>query len=365
MARRRGLVRGGVVAAAVAVALVGVPAQAQAPAFQEYSLTAGSNPAELTVGPDGNIWSPEVFGNKIAEVTPSGAVTEFPFDAGDVARAHGTPYPFGITSAAGLLWISERGVALRTGLFSIRAMTTNGTFRLSVPLVDQPIWLTKGPDGNVWFSEQDTTGHLPGAIGRLTPDGHVKQYALSGRGQPFDLTTGPDGAIWFAELGKIGRVTMHGKLTEFTLPKCPAGGKVPKRGAFYITAGPDGNLWFSDPQPCFPGENLGNTIGRISTSGVFLGDLAIPTPDSFPEGLTSAGGQIWFDEFCGNKVGSVTVNGAFQEFTIPSATPPAFLCTANTSGPQQIISRPTSDGSLDLWFTESATAKIGRLTASG
>jgi virginiamycin B lyase len=43
---------------------------------------------------------------------------------------------------------------------------------------------------------------------------------------PAGITTGPDGALWFTELvGKIGRITITGVITEFPMatgPRLPA-----------------------------------------------------------------------------------------------------------------------------------------------
>ena len=363
MSRRRLLRASAAILAGLAGALAAVQAAAAAPVFAEYPLTAGSNPAQLTVGPDGNIWSPEVLSSKIARVTPGGAVTEFPLSAADMRVTHGTPFPFGIASAGGLLWFGQRGVNVRTGLFTIHSMTTSGNFKRVITLTREPIWMTTGRDGNVWISEQNPNGNGPGAIGRLTPQGQLAEYQLSEKHQPTDLTTGPDGNIWFGERGAVGRVTPRGVLTEFALPPCPAGGKTPIRLANYLTAGPDGNIWFTDAFPCFPGENLGNSIGRIATDGTYVGDLFIPTPDSFPDGIASGGGKVWFTEYCGNKIGSVTTAGVFHEYPIPSAAPPGFLCTNDTSNPQALINgHDGTGGSLRLWFTESNTAKIASLT---
>jgi virginiamycin B lyase len=65
------------------------------------------------------------------------------------------------------------------------------------------------------------------------------------------ITTGPDGALWFTEFAdnKIGRITMQGGITEFSLP---ASGEAPKN----ITAGPGGTLWFT--------ESASNQIGRLT-----------------------------------------------------------------------------------------------------
>jgi virginiamycin B lyase len=56
----------------------------------------------------------------------------------------------------------------------------------------------------------------------------------------FDLTAGPDGNVWFTDIqtSSIGRITPTGVVTEFPLP-------APDSGPFMIATGPDGNLWFT------------------------------------------------------------------------------------------------------------------------
>ena len=93
---------------------------------------------------------------------------------------------------------------------------------------------------------------------------------LTANSSPNDITAGPaaDGALWFteAQANKIGRVTISGTPTEFTIP-------TPDSAPFNITTGPDGALWFT--------EFFGNKIGRITTSGMIT-EFSIPTAMSFP-----------------------------------------------------------------------------------
>src|SRR5262245_66477187 len=62
---------------------------------------------------------------------------------------------------------------------------------------------------------------------------------------PFGITRGPDGNLWFTEslAGRIGRITPAGVVTEFSAGITP--GSQPAE----ITAGPDGNPWFTEPTP--------------------------------------------------------------------------------------------------------------------
>src|SRR5581483_4836356 len=100
-----------------------------------------------------------------------------------------------------------------------------------------------GPDGNVWFTEQQ------GKIGKATPAGVIKEFSVpTGGSQPTALAVGPDGALWFTEQGsnKIGRITTAGTITEINAAGNPG----------IIALGSDGNLWFT--------ELTGNNIARIN-----------------------------------------------------------------------------------------------------
>ena len=67
-----------------------------------------------------------------------------------------------------------------------------------------PEGITKGPDGNLWFTEYNAN-----RIGRITPSGSFTDYPIPTSGsQPLGITAGPDGNLWFTEdnTNKIGRI---------------------------------------------------------------------------------------------------------------------------------------------------------------
>jgi hypothetical protein len=98
-------------------------------------------------------------------------------------------------------------------------------------------------------------------------------------------------------------------------------------------------------------ENLGNKIGRITTSGI-LTEYPVPTPNSVPDGIASGpDGALWFTEHDVDKIGRITTAGVITEYAIASST-----------GPTSITALP--DGAL--WFTlESGRNGLGRITTSG
>src|ERR1700731_3351423 len=100
----------------------------------------------------------------------------------------------------------------------------------------------------------------------------VTEFAIpTANSDPIGITAGPDGALWFAEeniSNKIGRITTAGVITEFSPPTANVSGG--------IAAGPDGALWFTEF----------NKIGRITTAGVIT-EFAIPTVTAFAQGITA------------------------------------------------------------------------------
>ncbi|MEP6767480.1 MAG: hypothetical protein ABJC61_02335, partial [Acidobacteriota bacterium] len=90
---------------------------ATAQAIIEFPLPAGSSPAGITAGPDGNMWFVEEHGDRVGRIATSGAIAEF-------SLGNSRSFARGITA---------------------------------------------GPDGALWFTE------LPGRIGRVTPSGAVTE----------------------------------------------------------------------------------------------------------------------------------------------------------------------------------------------
>src|SRR5690242_9029281 len=71
-----------------------------------------------------------------------------------------------------------------------------------------------------------------------TPIGTVTNFPHTGISSPGAIAAGPDGNLWFTNDDSIGRITPAGVVSTFTDPSIgsPSG----------IAAGPDGNLWFTN-----------------------------------------------------------------------------------------------------------------------
>jgi streptogramin lyase len=240
--------------------------------------------------------------------------------------------------------------ALATGIAAAAAMLVVlvGVGPAASPGRAQLLGIAAGPDGNVWFTLGDASTAGRARIGRITPGGAVREFALSPDSDPHGITAGPDGNLWFADRGlpgRIGRITPNGAVTEFPVPMAavrPDG----------ITSGPDGNLWFTafDPDPR-PGRSV-SLIGRITTVGEIT-EFPVPTGDGAPECIVGGrDGDLWFTEYSAHRIGRMATSGTVTEFPVPTAATPV---------PGGIAEGP--DG--DLWFTDPGAGRIGRLGPDG
>ncbi len=192
---------------------------------------AASLPQGIAIGRDRGAWFTEECGNKIARLDPyDGGIVEFP-----------------------------------------------------VPIRDShPLGIVAGPDGALWFTQRFS------AIGRITTDGQITEYALDPAASAQRITVGRDRALWLTELGtsRIGRITT-GKLTEF-----PVAG----RAGPGITTGPDGAVWFT--------QFAANTSSRMDLTGTVTNTYAIPTPASGTLQITAGPHRtLRFGEAAINKLG--------------------------------------------------------------
>lgn len=287
----------------------------------EYPVpTASAGPQGIAAGPDGNLWFTELWGDNVAKITTSGAITEYALPK--------NTQPEGITAGPdGNMWFAE--------FFSgpIGRITPSGTIT-TFPIVPSgnsyPVAITTGADGNLWIAQANAL-----AIAMMTPTGATSYYELPPPYyMAYDVAAGPDGNVWFTESqgDVVGKVTPTGLVTVYPVPTASAAPN-------YISAGGDGNLWFT--------ESAANKIGKVTPAGTFT-EYPIPTASSSPQGIAQGPtGDLWFTESRGNKIGEITLGGTITEYPIPTAS----------AIPLEITKGP--DG--DMWFTESGANKIGKI----
>jgi streptogramin lyase len=277
------------------------------------------------------VWFAENTIAGIGRITTSGLITEFTSGL--------THAPRSITKGPdGNLWFTEPSggivgrLASQGGSWAAPVVT-----EYSVGAGSSPMGITAGSDGNVWFTDNGATP----AIGRITPQGVVTEYSigLTVGANPEDIAKGDEGSLWFTENrpnGAIGRITTAGVITEFT-----GATGTPEN----ITRGSEESLWFTS------GGNAGG-IGRIDSDGTIKMFSSGLTPNQSPTDIvTGSNGWLYFTESGGTgALGSITRHGTITEYTT-GLTP--------SSAPTGIA--PGADG--NIWFTENANpGRLGQLT---
>jgi streptogramin lyase len=134
-----------------------------APPFSDQHL-----PAWDAAGPDGRVWFTELSRtyHDVGAVSSDGTVTLYPLP--------GSPSNTGsvTTGIDGRIWVTEPDAN------RITLLNPDGSFFKSIPVHQEPMGITIGPDGNMWF-----TNALSGEIGRV-------QTAKPGVGYVLDVAPG-------------------------------------------------------------------------------------------------------------------------------------------------------------------------------
>jgi streptogramin lyase len=334
----------GLVGVALAVLVTAATASAAAPVGHLTTFSAGlsatSYPSAITAGPDGNLWFLDNGDHiEIGQVTPAGRITEFPVRVGTGGELESIA-----AGPDGDLWFTSNT--------AIGRLTPSGHVSQFAEDFDfgVPGGLALGPDGNVWFTLFDSDPNS--SVVRITPDGVITRFSsgLPSGSNPVSIAQGADGNMWFVDNTQadptIGRITPSGVITEF-----PALGH--GRRPLEIAAGPDGNLWFTDV-----GRRA--AVGRITPSGhVTEFSKGLQPADNSNLQYIAAGpdGNVWFtdDGALGDEIGRITPSGQIVEFPLGPLT---------KVGPSGIVAGP--DG--NVWFATTDThfsGEIGRIGTHG
>jgi virginiamycin B lyase len=267
----------------------------------------------IAVDAEGNLWFTDVGNNRIGEATPSpaaactlsGSIREYAVPAGVVLgqTSGGNPQ----TAADSIVALGADVFFTEPGSNSIGEMTSTGSYVATLPrggqpaLYGDPYGITKGPDGNLWFTEMGA-----GGFGRLNPaSGMITQYqppSISGSAQSWSIVDGPDGNLWFTYGAGSPKAGVGCLSTAGTIAQYPA----PTQGANPdgIAVGTDGAIWFAElttgkiarlyPATCAAGHATGGPppapvrpsapVRPCSTAQLHLGSVRI---------LGAAGHIIW------------------------------------------------------------------------
>lgn len=254
-----------------AVALATISPRAAAGTFARVvacpgNLEHGANlQAGIITGPDRNIWG--VFQNNAPLGTTGSDYLSIKTD-GTIVFQHDLPagcpqFYANPYMATGLAEGADRAVYVVAGSPCAGVNVpgaSSAVIRIdaagnvtNVFLVPDATRIAAGPDGNLWVTQNGTTN----SIARVTPTGTVTEFPIpTPNAQPLGITEGNDGAIWFTEnnAAKIGRITTAGVMTEYPTPTTGSGpyGIASLPGA---CAPGHGLIWFT--------EANANKIGKI------------------------------------------------------------------------------------------------------
>jgi virginiamycin B lyase len=290
------------------------------PELFRYSIVqfaSGTRPGFLIRGADGDLYFAEEGKDSIGQFDPkTGRSRTYP------APRRFSPIVVMANGPDGEVWFSD-------GIGTIYSIATNGFItEYAMPHHRGIAGLTTGPDRDLWLTEG-----VDDRIARFDPrrDSFVEFVLPHPNSGPCKIVTGSDGAMWFTELGggRIGRITLDGRITEYALPDRRA-------EPFMIVSGPDGALWFAE-------YNAG-MIGRMATDGR-LTEYRTSSPATEPMHLSfDSKDALWFTEVGGNALGRITPDGVRREFSL-----------GERSNPDGI----TLDAAGRIWFTEWGANRLG------
>ena len=274
--------------------------------------------------------TPRAVGGTITEFRPAGISQTAISD------------PLGITAGPdGNIWFTDAGASTiaklgtgGTGLSEFHTNTADAT----------PVGITTGPDGRLWFAELSGSVNQ---VARSNTAGSQNEFGINNpSAMPTSIVTGPDHHMWFTDFGNGTIGTIDPNATPGTLATTyPINDRSLMPSS--IASGPLGHLWFTEQ-----GTN-GGRIGEMTTAGVQVSDTQAASGSGAGIDGIAVGpdGNLWFTEQNHGRIGTMTPAHQVTEFPSLSG---AGAPTAITAG---------SDGAM--WFVDQGNNAIGRITMSG
>jgi streptogramin lyase len=219
--------------------------------WNQWTMSAGSAPFDLTFDTRGDLWFTEFNGNAIGFFNPhtdTSVVNQIPTPDSN---------PYGITmDSRGTIWFTEN----RSGVGQIGSFTPTASGKITIVehkvTSAQPHLITTDRHGNIWYSEA-----FGGSIGEYTP--------VSGRSVDYPVSVGacanvavcithisgisvdPEGDIWYSDtqLFLVGYlVPSTGKVVTKTISNQHEGGSNLDDSAYDGLAVDEYNsVWFTEP----------------------------------------------------------------------------------------------------------------------
>lgn len=274
----------------------------------------GTN-AQITAGPDGNMWVPVEAGNDVARIAADGTVTEFA--AATITNAVGM-----VAGPDGNIWVTQPG-----GVASFAPGSPTVALAYAIPEITDARAITVGSDGNLWTASADKVIRIPPA----NPAGYTAFAATGVLGARW-IASASDGTLWVADFGgqQMVNITTAGAGTGYPTPGGPQG----------VAAGEAGAIGYSNPTA------VPQNVGRLSPGGT---PATVVVPGADPFGVAfGADKAYWFALFAGNALGRLAPDGSLTTLGGFSAN----------AGPRQLAVGPADT----LWVVLDTAEKVARVT---
>lgn len=293
----------------------------------------------VTFGQLGEILFAEPDSARIGRVFPT--FDQTPPQIEEIGISPETAQPRGVASLGNFIWFTSSSTG-QIGRIALNTEEPITYFDIQTPN-SRPLVMTIGPDNRslYFIIEVPTELATTYSIGRITLDGSITEFPIPNTAsRPNAITKGPDGNLWFTDpaLDSIWRLTPEGAFSSFTVSD---EGSAPSR----IVAGPDGKLYFT--------ESGASRIGVITTDGVITNEIPTPTQNSGPSGITvGSDGNIWFIESNASQVGRLEL-AADLGLSVTTSTANAgrdqditFTINVTNQGPDSVANATISLGNL-------------------
>jgi virginiamycin B lyase len=241
--------------------------------------------------PDGSVWLAEQGSNKLGRWDPkTQKITEYQDDFAEGATIHDA-----IDGSRHTVRFDPAGNAWATGSPLTKYDPETGKFTNFWDLARQTYGVELGPDGNMWFTRQDT--NQVGKIDWKTNKGQLYNCPTP-KCFPRRLAVDSDGTVWFAEFngGKIGKLDPNtGNITEYVLPG-------PEATPYGFGIAADHTIWYSSYNK--------DVMGHFDPKTGKVVEYPFPhSENTIRELFLDKQGRMWYGSPSNNKVGYFYLTG--------------------------------------------------------
>lgn len=277
-----------------------------------YKMPSGSGPHGILFNKHGRLWVSLEFSGKVVRLDDTGKIQE-EIDVrmqvkGADRSINPAPHGIGLDADGETIWFTGKRTST---VGKINPDKSVQHFPLET-LGALPIYLFRGPDGNMWGTELSGSNIL-----HVNGKGNVTEYPIpTTNSRPIAIIPEPDGQhMWFSEEAgvKIGKIDMNGRITEYQVPVLQKNDIVAS-----LCFDREGNLWVQ----------------------VYV-DMKNPKPEGYDY-------LIKFDKSITKVEGNELKDLSFTIYTLPTR--------------MSVLHRIEMDNEGNLWYTEMMTDKLGKVT---